>query len=129
MVLFTFLFYSSLEWLSNENNLSFIKWAGVKWDEAYFIYSLHSSPFIQLIIACLCSVSSDSFVNPWTVAGQAPLSVGFSRQEYWSGSPSPGDLPNPGIEPMSLALHTDSLLLSYQGRHQTYRLCLYVLYL
>ena len=39
----------------------------------------------------------------WTIAGQTPLSMGFSRQEYWSGSPSPppGDLPNLGIEPMS----------------------------
>ena len=44
------------------------------------------------------------FVTPWTVAYQAPLSVGFSRQEYWSGlpCPPPEDLPNPGIEPMSL---------------------------
>jgi len=43
------------------------------------------------------------FVTPWTVACQAPLSVGFSRQEYWSGLPfpPPGDLPNPGIEPIS----------------------------
>ena len=41
----------------------------------------------------------------WTVACQAPLSMGFSRQEYWSGlpCPPPGDLPNPGIEPVSLA--------------------------
>ena len=41
------------------------------------------------------------FVTPWTVAYQAPLSMGFSRQEYWSGLPfpSPRDLPNPGIEP------------------------------
>ena len=41
------------------------------------------------------------FVTPWTVAYQAPLSMGFSRQEYWSGLPfpSPGDLPDPGIEP------------------------------
>jgi len=48
---------------------------------------------------------SDSFVIPWTVAHQAPLSIGFSRQEYWSGLsfPSPGDLPNLGIEPSSLA--------------------------
>ena len=46
------------------------------------------------------------FVTPWTAACQAPLSMGFSRQQYWSGLPfpSPGDLPNPGIEPMSLAL-------------------------
>ena len=48
---------------------------------------------------------SDS-ATPWTVAYQAPLSMGFSRQEYWSGLPfpSPGDLPSPGIEPVSPAL-------------------------
>ena len=47
------------------------------------------------------SVLSDSFATPWTVAYQAPPSMGFSRQEYWSGVSlsSPGDLPNPGIEP------------------------------
>ena len=47
---------------------------------------------------------SDSFATPWTMACQAPLSVGFSRQEYWSRLPfpSPRDLPNPGLEPMSL---------------------------
>ena len=44
------------------------------------------------------------FVTPWTVALQDPLSMGFSRQEYWSGlpCPPPGDLPDPGIEPESL---------------------------
>ena len=44
------------------------------------------------------------FATPWTVARQALLSMGFSRQEYWSGlpCPPPGDLPNPGIEPTSL---------------------------
>ena len=44
------------------------------------------------------------FMTPWTVARQASLSIGFSRQEYWSGLPylPPGDLPNPGIEPGSL---------------------------
>ena len=49
---------------------------------------------------------SDSFAIPWTGAGQAPPSVGFSRQEYWSGLPfpSPGYLPDPGIEPESPAL-------------------------
>ena len=48
----------------------------------------------------------------WTVACQASLSMGFSRQEYWSGLPfpSPGDLPNPGIKPRSPALQADSLL-------------------
>ena len=45
------------------------------------------------------------FVIPWTAAHQAPLSVGFPRQEYWSGLPfpSPGDLPDPGMERISLA--------------------------
>jgi len=49
--------------------------------------------------------------TPWTVVCQAPLSLGFSRQEYWSGLPfpSPGDLPNPGIEPGSPVLQADSL--------------------
>ena len=49
------------------------------------------------------SVMSDSAI-PWTVARQAPLSMGFSRQEYWSGLPfpPPGNLPDPGIEPRSL---------------------------
>ena len=51
------------------------------------------------------------FVIPWTVAYQAPLSMEFSRQEYWSGLlfPSPGDLPNSGIELWSPALQTDAL--------------------
>ena len=51
------------------------------------------------------------FVTPWTVAYQAPPSMGFSRQECWSGLPfpSPGDLPDPGIEPGSPALQADAL--------------------
>ena len=51
------------------------------------------------------------FAAPWNVARQAPVSVGFSRQEYWSGLPfpSPEDLPDPGIEPESPALQADSL--------------------
>ena len=54
----------------------------------------------------------------WTVARQAPLSIGFSRQGYWSGLPfpSPGDLPNPGIEPWSPALRADSLPTELQGK-------------
>ena len=50
------------------------------------------------------------FVTPWTVARQAPVSMGFSRQEYWSGLlfPSPGDLPNLGTEPGSPALQADA---------------------
>ena len=51
------------------------------------------------------------FATPWTVAHQAPSSMGFSRQEYWSGLPfpSPGDLPDPGIEPRSPTLQADAL--------------------
>ena len=49
----------------------------------------------------------------WAVAYQAPSSMGFSRQEYWSGLPfpSPGDLPNPGIKPRSLALQADAFTI------------------
>ena len=51
------------------------------------------------------------FTTPWTVAHQAPLSLGFPRQEYWSGSPFPstGNLSNPGTESRSAALQADSL--------------------
>ena len=54
------------------------------------------------------------FATPWTIAHQAPHSMGFSRQECWSGLlfPSPGDLPNTGIKPMSPALQVDSSPLS-----------------
>ena len=54
---------------------------------------------------------SDSFVNPWTVACKASLSMGFSWREYWSGLlfPTPRDLPNPWVEPRSPALQADSL--------------------
>ena len=56
------------------------------------------------------SVVSDSAI-PWTVVYQVSLSMGFSRQEYWSGLPfpSPGDLPDPGIKPRSPALQADTL--------------------
>ena len=52
----------------------------------------------------------------WMIALQAPLSMGFSRQEYWNGLPCtpPGDLPDPGIEPTSSVLQADSLPLSHQ---------------
>ena len=58
------------------------------------------------------------FVTPWTVAYQAPLSMGSSRQEYWSGLPFPfpGDLPVPGIEPRSPTLHIDALTSAPPGK-------------
>ena len=60
------------------------------------------------------------FMTLWSVPCQASLSMGFSRQEYWSGlpGPPPEDLPDPGIEPTSLTppvLQADSLLLSHHG--------------
>ena len=58
------------------------------------------------------------FATPWTVAYQVPSSVGFSRQEYWSGLPfpSPEDLPHPGIEPRSPALQADALSSEPPGK-------------
>ena len=61
------------------------------------------------------------FATPWTVAHQAPPSMGFSRQEYWSGLPfpSPGDLPDPGIKPGSPALQADVLTFEPPGKPWT----------
>ena len=58
------------------------------------------------------------FATPWTVAHQAPPSMGFSRQEYWSGLlfPSLGDLPDPEIEPRSPALQADTLTSEPPGK-------------
>ena len=63
------------------------------------------------------SVMSNSFLTPWTIACKVPLSMEFSRQEYWSGLPFPslGDLPDPGTKPASLALQADSLLSKPPG--------------
>ena len=75
------------------------------------------------------------FATPWAVACQAPLSVGFSRQEYWSGFPfpSPGDLPNPGIKPRSNAFQADALSSEAPGKPRVYiftiiyiDICIYV---
>ena len=59
------------------------------------------------LVAKLCP----TLATPWAITCQAPLFMGFSRQEYWSGLPfpSPGNLPNPGIKPGSPALQADSL--------------------
>ena len=70
--------------------------------------------------AVLCPYSQKSvqvFATPWTVAHQAPLSMRFSRQAYWSGlpCPPPGDLPNPGIKLGSPALWVDSLPAELPG--------------
>ena len=64
----------------------------------------------------LVTKSCPTLVTPWTLACQAPLSMGFSKEEYWSGLPfpSPGDLPR--IKPGSLALKADSLPPELQGK-------------
>ena len=77
--------------------------------------------FVRCYGACcggLVAKSCPTLAAPWTVACQASLSIGFSRQEYWSGLPfpSPGDLPNPGIEPGSPALQVDSLPTDLKGK-------------
>ena len=62
-------------------------------------------------------------MTPWTVAHQAPLSMGFSRQEYWSGFPFPSleDLPDPGIKPRSPTLQADSFLYELQGSSRGFK--------
>ena len=83
---------------------------------------MSSFPLFWKIICLKVKVKSLSrvrlFATPWTVARQAPLSMGFSRQEYWSGLPfpSPGDLPNPGIEPRSPALQADAFSSEPPGK-------------
>ena len=74
-----------------------------------YIRRLFCRVCVSGVCECVCTQSLGCvwlFVTPWTVARQAPLSTGFPRREYWSGLPfpSPGDLPYPGIEPVSPAL-------------------------
>ena len=92
---------------------SSIKWSVFIWEIDFFFFyprqelKYHFTSFFASI-GCCAVLSHFSrvrlFVTPQTVAHQAPLSIGFSRQECWSGlpSPPPGDLPDPGIEPSSL---------------------------
>ena len=65
------------------------------------------------------------FVTPWTTACQASLSMGLSRQQFWSGLPCPfsGHLPNPGIEPRSPALPSDSLPYEPPGKPKNIEVC------
>ena len=76
------------------------------------MYFAHLIFKVMKLLSCV-----QLFVTPWTVAHQAPPSMEFSRQEYWSGLPfaSPRDLSDPGVKPMSSALQADSLPLSHQG--------------
>ena len=76
--------------------------------EKHLFNKLHNRWNVKVLVTELCLILG----TPWTIACQAPLSMGFSRQEYWSElqCPPPGDLLEPGMESRSLALQADSLL-------------------
>ena len=88
------------------------------------VMSLLFNMLSRFVIACLHAQSCQTLCDPWTVASQAPLSMEFSRQDYWSGLPflTPGNFPDPGIKPMSL-LHwqAGSLPLVPPGKPCKYR--------
>ena len=88
------------------------------------VSSVHSSActswnwYLDRHLCCCLVAHLYLFVTLWTVAHQAPLSMGFCRQEYWSGLsfPSPGDLPDPGIEPVSPALAGEFFITEPPGK-------------
>ena len=84
--------------------------------EIFMKLQFNPLPYLTLKVKELRHVQL--FATPWTVAYQAPPSMGFSRQEYCSGLPfpSPGDLPDPGIKPRSPALQTDALTSEPPGK-------------
>ena len=103
-------------WLQSAGQWPVTGLAGWEW------WLLWSEPCKLTLLSSLLllfsqSVVSNSFVTSWTVACQAPVSMEFPRQEYWSGLlfPSPRDISDPEMEPVSPALQVDSLLLSHQG--------------
>ena len=102
-----------------------------KWEEELLFQFQHIKRSVFIFVICCVVLSCFScvwlFVTLWTVALQAPLSMGFSRQEYWSGLPCspPGDLPNPGIKPVFPAsLHCRHILYHWATReaHPCYTL-------
>ena len=103
-------------------------WSQHNTNRASFSISLKKKHSHKADYACAVKVKVKSlsrvrlFVIPWTVAYQTPLSMGFSRQEYWSGLPfpSPGDLPDPGIEPGFPALEADALTSEPPGNISFY---------
>ena len=97
-----------------------------------FISSIYPSICLLIYICsmlCLIAQSCLTLCNPMTVAHQAPLSMGFFRQEYWSGlpSPPPGNLPNLGIEPRCPTLLAESLPSEPSGKWSIY-ICLCNIY-
>ena len=87
------------------------------------------SQWFQSLMCAFCVLCHVSlFVTPWTLAHQVLLSIGYSRQEYWSGLPCPflGHLPDPGMEPRSPALQVDSLPSEPPGKSRR-QITLYVI--
>ena len=79
----------------------------------------------SLVVLILSLSCIQLIATPWTVACQDPLSMGFSRQEYWSGLlfPSPGDLPDPGMEPGSLNWHKRAVAFQVTKTEQAVKIC------
>ena len=115
------LYDSHLSWLTN-----FISTRILPHSEMDHLEQLHRSGFLQKDLSWVSEYIVVVFVTkpcltletPWTIALHAPLSMRFSRQECWSGLPfpSPEDLPNPGIKPVSPALQADSLPTEPPGK-------------
>ena len=103
------------------------------WISIDYMYLLYLTS-IDCIYRLLCSIWVKSlsrvqlFATPWIVAYQPALSIGFSRQEYWSGLPfpSPGDLPEPGIEPGSPTLQADVLPSEPPRKHVPFNCLLFL---
>ena len=131
---------------SSDNGISQEKWNGLSFPSSGDLSNIETkpaspaladssslshqgSPVSTLVVVVVQSLQScPTLEPPWTVALEAPPSMGFPRQEYYSGLPflSPGDPPDPGIEHTSPALQTDSLLLSHQVGPNKYLTCLYL---
>ena len=108
------------DWLGSVGKFLDWDWTFEHWEKWFFVLCM-------LMHSCMLSHFSRVwlFVILWTVALQVPLSMGFSRQEYWSGLPClpPGHFPDPGIKPVSpaaTALKSSSLPLSQQGSSASY---------
>ena len=132
------IFFHCNKTMWKEDPSSFMKGFDLYVQFSYFLNTEHRRTWLMLF-PLLCSINShlgrfsffssmkvkvkslsraQLFATLWTVAYQAPLSMGFSRQEYWSGLPfpSPGDLPDPGIEPRSTTLQADALTSEPPGK-------------
>ena len=124
-----FSFFISNIWNFLKKFIYFFSWrinalqnfVGFCWTSTWISLPGCKSPLSPVKSLCAVLSHSTTFCDPKDVARQAPLSMGFSRQEYWSGLPCspPEDLPNPGIKPRSPTLQVDSLLSEPPGKPLT----------